>query len=350
MTAWLIDPKSCDVVPGWPKSLKNWSDDDGLTKLASVGTAVALDEDGNLIVAGNLIVDNKPQAYVALLNSTGSSLWEKAGQVGDEVTSVAAGTEQFSNRVFVGGAQRTSDNPVRTDGTVWVYVADDDSVFIQPPFTLRAPFTADEFDPDVDNNRSEWVRALVIQPGTNNVLAVGEREFIPKIGEVYSRTFTILVHPLGGLMGTPWTSQADASFAHDAARSVVVCGDGFVAGGWTRDVPVDAKPQPMSFWLGDDGVMEEHRSEPQMSSTQINGIACDREGKIVSAGVRSDGPPDAQVFTVTDPFGPRVMYEAGVVGEDGAGTVACDSQGLCAWGGYRTANAKPFAVVRIHHP
>jgi hypothetical protein len=87
-----------------------------------------------------------------------------------------------------------------------------------------------------------------------------------------------------------------------------------------------------------------------MSSTQINGIACDREGKIVSAGVRSDGPPDAQVFTVTNPYGPRVMYEAGVVGEDGAGTVACDSRGLCAWGGYRTANAKPFAVVRIHHP
>jgi hypothetical protein len=109
------------AVPGWPKSPANWSDDDGFKMTMSVGTAVAVDEDGNLIVAGNFLVDNKPQGYVALLNSSGSLLWEKAGQVGDEVTSVAAGTAQFSNRVFVGGSQRTSDNPVRTDGAVWVY-------------------------------------------------------------------------------------------------------------------------------------------------------------------------------------------------------------------------------------
>ena len=352
LTAWLIDPNACMAVPGWPKSLENWSEDDGFMKTTSVGTAVALDEDGNLIVAGNFLVANQPQGYVALLNSSGSLLWEKASQVGDEITSVAAGTAQFSNRVFVGGAQRTSDNPVRTDGAVWVYVADGKSVFIQPPTNLRAPFTPDEFDPDLQNFRSEWVRALVMQPNTGNVLAVGEREFKPKddINDYYSRAFSVLVQPLAGVVGTPWTSPADASFIHDAARSVTICGDGFVAGGWTRDLPVDAKPQPMIFWLGDDGAATQHRSEPQLPSTQLNGIACDRESKIVSAGVRSMGPPDAQVFAVWDPFGPRIPYEAGVLGEDGAAAVACDSWGFCGWGGYRTANAKPFAVVRVHHP
>ncbi len=349
LTAWLINPDSCEAVDGWPKSFENWSDDEVFKKTTSIGTAVALDEVGNFIVAGNFIVDNQPQGYVALLNSSGSRLWEKAGQVGDEITSVAAGTAQLGNRVIVGGARRTSDNPVRTDGAVWIYVADDESVFIQPPSILRAPFTPDEIDPDDLNWRSEWVRALVMQPGTGNVLAVGEREFKANEVDVFSRTFTARVHPSGGVVGTPWTSPANASFIHDAARSVTLCGDGFLAGGWTRDEPPDAKPQPMIFWLGDDGAATQHRAEPQLPSTQINGIACGREGKIISAGARSMGP-DAQVFAVWDPFGPRIPYEKGVVGEDGAGAVACDSWGFCGWGGYRTFNMKPYAVVRVHHP
>jgi hypothetical protein len=351
LTAWLLDPNSCKPLPGWPRSPENWSADAGFKMMASFGAAVAVDGDGNLIVAGNFIVDNKPQGYVALLNQAGSLLWEKAGQVGDEITSVAAGREQFSNRVFVGGSQRTSDNPVRTDGAVWVYIADGKSVFIQPPSMLRAPLTPDEFDKDVNNQQSEWVRALVLQPGTNNVLAVGEREFKPKNGlDAYRRAFSALVHPLAGLVGTPWTSPADASFVHDAARSVTVCGDGFIAGGWTRDKPVDAKPVPMMFWLDAFGIGTDHRSDPQIASTQTLGIACDREGKIISASTRSSGSSDAQVFAVVDHEGPITSYDSGVPGDDAAGAVACDSWGFCVWGGYRTANAKPYAVLRVHHP
>ncbi len=350
LTAWLLESNSCMPVPGWPKSPGNWSEDDGFKKMTSLGTAAAIVEDGNLIVPRNFIGGNKPQAYVVMLSSSGSRLWEKAGQVGDEVTSVAAGTAQFHNRVFVGGSRRTSDNPVRTDGAVWVYVADGKSVFIQPPSTLRAPFTADEFDPDLQNSRSEWVRALVMQPSTGNVLAVGEREYKPNINSVYHRTFTALLHPLGGVVGSPWTFQADASFVNDAARSVAACGDGFVAGGWTRDLPMDAKPVPMIFWLDASGVGTDHRSDPQLGSTQTHGIACDREGKIISASTRSSGSSDAQVFAVVDHGGPIIPYDSGVPGDDAAGAVACDSWGFCGWGGYRTANAKPFAVVRVHHP
>ena len=28
----------------------------------------------------------------------------------------------------------------------------------------------------------------------------------------------------------------------------------------------------------------------------------------------------------------------------------CHPDGFCAGGGYRTANGKPYAVVRVHHP
>ena len=146
-----------------------------------------LDEAGNMIVAGNFIIGGNPQSYVALLNPAGARLWEKEGQVGDEVAGVAAATAQFKNRVFVVGSQRTSDAPVRTDGAIWVYIADGESVFIQPPVTLRAPFTPDEFDPDPLNDRIERVQAVTIHPTTGNALAVGEREFMDNKLQVYTR-------------------------------------------------------------------------------------------------------------------------------------------------------------------
>jgi hypothetical protein len=190
----------------------------------------------------------------------------------------------------------------------------------------------------------------VVQPGTGYALAVGEREFSPEPNKIYRRAFTVRVHPLGDVVGTPWTSPANASLLHDAARSVAVCGDGFMAGGWTRDEPVDAKSQPMIFWVEADGSSTQHRPEPQLPSTQTQGIACDKEGKIVSAATRTAGSTDAQVFTVLDPFGPRTSYETGVQENDGAGAVACDWRGICGWGGYRPANMKPYAFVRVHHP
>jgi len=349
LTVWKLDP-DCNLLTGWPRTIVDWTAKPTFKTMTSLGAAVDVDEAGNIIVAGNFVTGGKLQSYVARLTPDGARQWEKEGQVGDEVTGVAAATAQFKNRVFVVGAQRTSDVPVRTDGAIWVYIADNESVFIQSPVTLKAPFTPEETDLDPQNERSEWVRAVVIQPGTGNALAVGEREFKPNGKDVYSRTFTVRVHPLGDVVGTPWTSTADASLPHDAARSVAICGDGFLAGGWTRDEPPDAKPQPMIFWVEADGTSTEHRPEPQLPSTQTQGIACDREGKVVSAGTRSAGSIDAQVFTVLGPFGPRNPYETGVQGDDGAGAVACDWRGICAWGGYRTANAKPYAFVRVHHP
>ncbi len=349
LTVWKLDP-DCNLLNGWPRTIADWTAKPTFKTMTSLGAAVDVDEAGNIIVAGNFVAGGKLQSYVARLTPDGARQWEMEGQVGDEVMGVAAATAQFKNRVFVVGAQRTSDVPVRTDGAIWVYIADNESVFIQPPVTLKAPFIPEETDLDPQNGRSEWVRAVVIQPGTGNALAVGEREFKDGINGTFSRAFAVQVHPLGDLVGTPWTSKADASLPHDAARSVAVCDDGFMAGGWTRDEPVDAKPRPMIYWIGANGSSTQHRPEPQLASTQIQGIACDKEGKIVSAGTRTAGSPDAQVFTVLGPFGPRTPYETGVQGDDGAGAVACDWRGLCGWGGYRTANMKPYAFVRIHHP
>jgi len=348
LTVWMLDPNDCSLVPGWPKTVENWSTHDDYKKAVSIGAAVDVDEDGNIVVAGNFWVGNTPQGYVVLLNWAGSRLWEKAGQPGDEITSVAAARAQFKDRVFVGGSKRTSDNPVRTDGAIWVYIASGETAFVSPPNILAAPFVPGE-QPDEFNKRSEWVRALLIQPGTGNALGVGERQFLDDGNNLYSRAFTVQVHPLSGVVGTPWTSWAP-SFKHDAARSVAMCGDDVLAGGWTRDEVPGAKPQPMIFWIEDDGTSVKHRDEPQLGSTQINGIACDREVKLVSAATRDTGSRDAQVFAVPGQDGPRTSYETGSPADDGAEAVAYDWRGFGGWGGYRTTNGKPYAVVRVHHP
>jgi hypothetical protein len=351
MAIWKLDADNCSPLPGWPKTIVNWTGDNTFKGLTSLGTAVDEDEDGNIVVGGNFLVNGKPQAYVALLTDDGARLWERAGSPGDELAGVAAGLYQHHNKVFVGGAVYTNDNPVRTDAAVWIYHFDGDTVFVAPPATLRAPFTLDEDDLDEMNVRSERVRAIVAQPGTGYALAVGERELRPNGDvKVYNRSFTTRVQPTGGLVGTPWTSTAEASFVHDAARSVAACGDGFLAGGWTRDVPADAEPSPVIFWFEDDGTMKQRRSEPQMASTRILGIACDPENKVVSAGTREAGADDARVFTVLGLFDPKITYDDGVAGDDAAGAVACDPRGFCGWGGYRTMNGIPYAVVRVHHP
>jgi hypothetical protein len=346
IAVWKLDPNHCEVVlPGWPKTIKNWTGDKDLGDLLSAGVALDIDEVGNLVVAGNFIVNGTVQSYVALLNSEGARLWEKVGQPGDEVAGVGASRANFSKRVFVVGARRTSNNPIRTDGMVWVYDATGGEVYVQPPTVLRAPFTPDEFDPDPDNARSEWARAVVVDTA-GNALVVGEREYKDGLFDIYSRAFAVRVHPFGDVLGTPWTSWAPA-FRHDAARSVTTCGDQTLAGGWTRDHDEpNAKPQPFLFWLGD----ETHRHLPQLDATQVYGVACDREKKIVSAATRSSGTLDAQVFTVIGTSDTPVWYEHGAADVDGAGAVACDRRAFCGWGGYRTANALPYAVVRVHHP
>lgn len=347
ITVWKLDPNHCEVVlPGWPKTIKNWTGDKDLGGLLSVGVALDIDEGGNLVVAGNFIVNGQIQNYVALLNSEGSRLWEKVGQPGDEVAGVGASKGNYSNRVFVVGSRRTSDNPVLTDGMVWVYQwTEGEDVYVQPPTVLRAPFTPDEVDPDQLNKLSEWARAVVVD-SAGDAFVVGEREYKDGFMNIYSRAFAVRVHPFGQVLGTPWTSWAPA-YLHDAVQSVSACGDDYVAGGWTRNpYEPNAKPEPFLFRFG----TETHRHLPQFGATQVYGVACDREEKIVNAATRISGTSDAQVFTVVGVSDTPVWYEQGYADADGAVAVACDRRGFCGTGGYRTTNAKPYAVVRVYHP
>lgn len=345
LTAWALDPDHCEVVlPGWPKALADWTGDPDLGDFTSSGAAVAIDEDGNLGIGGNLIVDGEMQPYVALLNADGARLWEKTGSAGDELAGLAAFTGAYSNRLVGVGWRRTNKNPVRTDAMAWTYQAFGESVTVASQ-SLKAPFSPDE-EPDDNNWRSEWARAVLVQGGV--AFIVGEREFKDlQANAVYERTFMAKLHPLGSIEPL-WTSWGVHS-VNDAARSLAVCGEQLVTGGWDRDEPPDAKQEPLILWFGGDGSFADSRPDA-LKWTQTNGIACDREAKIVSGGARLSGEADAQLFTVPGKMGPRTWYEQGVASVDAVGAVACDPRGFCAAGGMRTENGKPYATVRVFHP
>jgi hypothetical protein len=343
MAIWKLPPDHCeDPLPGWPKTIADWAEDPKLGDMLSAATAVAVDEVGNIAIGGNLLVDGKPQRYTALLTPNGGRVWEKIGLVGEEVSSVV-----FADDVVIsGGWKFTSNDPPRTDAMIWRHKPDK-TVWTT---SLKAPLAVDEFDQDPNNLRSEWVRAMLIEPGTGVLVVVGERDFRPN-GDVnvFKRAFIARFVPLGGPVGAPATSPGDV-FEHEAMYSIVVCGDELIAGGWTRahDDP-NATPQPLFRWVSNGVWLDKKLAEP-MPSTELRGAACDREGKVVGAGVRSTVGSDARVFSFADPLGPRTWYETGTAGDDEANGVACDARGFCAWPGYRTVNGKKVAIVRVHHP
>lgn len=344
MAIWKLPPDHCeDPLPGWPKTIADWTEDPKLGDMLSEAKAVAVDEVGNIAIGGNLLVDGKPQRYTALLTPNGGRVWEKIGLVGEEVSSVV-----FADDVVIsGGWKFTSNDPPRTDAMIWRHLADK-TVWAT---SLKAPFTDKENDQDPDNERSERIRAMLIEPETGFLVVVGERELLDDLFDIYTRAFIARFVPLGAPVpvGLPSTSPGDA-FGHDSMYSIAVCGDELIAGGWTRDPNnPNATPQPLFRWASS-GVWLKKKLPELMPSAALRGAACDREGKVVGAGVRTMGGLDARVFAFDDPLGERTWYELGTAGEDAVNGVACDARGFCAWPGYRTINGKSVAVVRVHHP
>ena len=206
-----------------------------------------------------------------------------------------------------------------------------------------------------DPERLHWARFVGAVPdrGNGSFQALGPfdiGESLPAARDLWQmddrRVGRWELNPVVDLDGdTSWGVHS----VNDAARSITPCGDTLVAGGWDRDEPVDAKPEPLILWFNADGTFSDRRPDA-LAWTQLNGIACDRENKIVGAGTRSTGDGDALAFTVLGSADQPTWYDKGVAGPDGAGAVACDPRGFCAVAGFRTANGKAYAVVRVHHP
>jgi hypothetical protein len=345
LVLWGIDPVTCGVL--WWQKIDIWTQLP-IDNLPSTGASLALDEQGNFVIAGNLFQNGKFRPYLALLRADDRSLiWETLGDPGDQAAGVARAPWPYENIIMV-GSRLTSVNPPRYDMLVKGYTTGD-SVWID---VLKAPFAVDELNNDEFNHYSERALAVDINPDTLEVIVVGEREFQPDFEPKFPwRTFTARYYPMGGRIGT-WTSSGDY-LPQDSARSLRRCGDGFVAGGWTSDYAQGSTRWPLVRRLDGQGVSIGRRSEP-FADTETAGADCDREGKVVSASTRMIGnQTDIVLYAYILPEEPLVWqakYAGQGMGDDKAATLACDEWGFCAWGGYELVDGKNRALVQIHYP
>jgi hypothetical protein len=345
LVLWGIDPVTCGVL--WTQKIDIWTQLP-IDNLPSTGAALALDEHGNFVIAGNLFQNGKFRPYLALLRADDRSLmWETLGDSGDQAAGVARAPWPYENIIMV-GSRLTSENPAHYDGLVKGYTTTG-SVWED---VLKAPLTPDEFNQDDFQIRSEHALAVDVHPDTLEVIVVGEREFKPDgLAPAYNRTFTARYYPMGGRIGS-WTSSGDF-LPNDSARSLRRCDDGFVAGGWTRDKLPGSLRQPLARRLDAHGESIGRRSEP-FAGTETAAADCDREGKVVSASTRTVGNhTDVVLHAYLDPEKPPVWqatYVGQGMGDDQAATLACDEWGYCAWGGYEWADGKNRAIVQIHYP
>ncbi|MCY0989518.1 hypothetical protein OV203_20425 [Nannocystis sp. ILAH1] len=347
MTLWRFDPKSCLPRPGWPRTVQEWSASQVVKNAASAGVAVTIDDNGYLALAGNLIEGGKTRPYVALLTPEGSLIWETTGELGDQAAGVAKVRWPYERIVMV-GSRLTNANPPRYDGLV-IGFHEQTSPWLD---VLKAPFAADEVA-DIPNKYSERVLAVLADPESAEVFVVGEREFQPtdQAPVFYQRTFVIRFYPDGGRIST-WTSSGDY-FLHDSARSLKRCNSSLLVGGWTRDVPPSAKPQPLVRWIDPAGSSSGRRVEP-LIGMQTFGVDCDREGKVVSAGALTLGnQTDVALYAFLDldePLAWQAQHDGLDMADDGAAGLACDTWGFCAWGGFETVNGRVRAILRVHAP
>lgn len=346
LALWLINAKTCGVI--WLRTIDNWTLLSEGKDLPSTGAALVRDENNNFVIAGNLLEGSKTRPYLALLSPGGSLLWERPGDLGDQATGVARVRWPYETIVMV-GTRLTSANPPRYDGLVQGYKTNG-SRWVD---VLRAPFTADEFNKDEANGRTEKALAVVFNTDSDELLLVGEREFQPDINnpDIFQRTFTARYYPDGGRISS-WTSSGDY-LPHDSAGALRRCGNDFIAGGWTSDSVPGSKPFPLARRLDGEGKSLGRRSEP-LADTQTHGIDCDREGKVVSASTRTvGGQTDGKLHAFLIPDQPLVwqaQYDGLGHGNDGATSLACDAWGYCAWGGYERVDGKTRALVQLHYP
>ncbi|PCC74633.1 hypothetical protein SAMN02745121_08441 [Nannocystis exedens] len=340
LAVWKLHRDTCELLPGWPRSVTEWTNLDVAKSGLSTGTSLAIDEDDNVYVAGTVLDGLEPRRYLAKMTSP---MWEQLGAVGEQITGVAVAPKPQA-AVFAVGWRQSGVNATPTDAAIWMYKLDG---LAFPPDYIAAPFSAQE-QLDEFNKLSERLRAVVFEPTTGHAVAVGEREFRGDDKVIYSRAFLVRMHPLMGRVGTPWTSPGEY-FAHDSALGLGICGTQVVAGGWRRDAPQDSMPAPMWRWFSAGGAPEEIRAVP-LSSAEFRGVACDRELKVVGAGVLNLGSGDARVVAAPGVEGKLITYGTGTPGADEMATASCDRRGFCAAGGFYTEDGSRHALVRVYHP
>jgi hypothetical protein len=289
----------------WTRSVTQWSK----YKEAqdhTTGVDVAIDGEGNIIVAGNVLAG--PRRYVAKLDPTGTLLWEHLGAVGELAHGVAVDDE---GRVYLAGAA-----PVEADTRlkVWSW----NSAGLKP-----WPDAGYEDKLDVLHLQSE--RATAVTRVGDRVIVVGEVEVMGDFNEIVPRTIVLQLTP-GGEVKTAdtWISVGDWG-GRDGARDVITVGDEYCLTGWSGT-------PPRALTRCSDG-LQPWWSTPHQVDTVALSITHNQRLEVVVAGQRLLAKDTPQVWVEALVPGGDVVAWTFNGGPGQANGVDCGRWGPCVYVG-----------------
>ena len=310
---------------GWTKDHPDWT---ALPELADGGlslSAVAVDAEGFIVIAGTALVGNESRMYVARFDQDGERVWEVLEGVGTSGRGVGV---QPDGTIYVAGSIRTGKAPERWDLGTWVYDKD------------KTAYGPDQYsDPeDKTKGRNERGRAVVVL-NDGRVVVVGMAEVRPPEDPMttYVRMVAILYEGKGTRMKV-WTSPGD-KMKHDAALAAVATEDGFALCGYAQadaSDPTD-KTQILIRWLSAD--LEEvkaPRLELTPGAAACNALGHNRDGSVIVGAEIFNGAQakDMWIFAVPDAASPLVDYlkrNGADNGNDRVLGLSCDY--MCGWVG-----------------
>jgi hypothetical protein len=266
-------------------------------------------------------------------------VWEDAGaKDGEEIAGLAVATD--GTAVAAGRIRTSAPNlPAAFDAGIWGYGPEG--------LIWTDAFARPQSDPKPDemNEWSERAHAVLDLPD-GSVLVVGEREYMDDQNNTYVRAWWQRYASDKTRLGEPWTSPGKP-FAHDAARGAVLTYNGWALAGWGRHEPNGATQALVHRF---DKTAELIASAPIVSSAaaQAEGIAQDREKKLVLAGYRTEmGVWNAWIFGAIGLDKPPVWEQ--VESLAAAKAVACGPWGKCTWVG-TSFQGKSMAIVSTRNP
>lgn len=200
----------------WTRSVKEWSKYKE-TQGTTTGVDVAIDIEGNIIVAGNVLPGRR---YVAKLSPTGTLVWEKLGSAGEIANGVSVDDE---GRVYLAGEAPVEDD---TKLMLWSW----DSAGLKPWMV--------EYETPGDLMHKQSERATAVVRVGDRVIVVGEVEvWSDEFLSAVPRTIVLQVTPGGEIKETDtWISVGDWG-GRDGASDVVAVGDEYCLTGWSGSPP-----------------------------------------------------------------------------------------------------------------
>ncbi|MFY0531462.1 hypothetical protein [Nannocystis pusilla] len=309
-------------VPGaWSKPHTTWTGIETLKPESLGPSALAVDAEGFIVLAGTAIMLGEPRMYVARFTGDGALVWELLHNPGTEARGVGVMPD---GTIYVTGAILTGKMPESWDMATWVYGPDKTAHGVDV-------FREEMFDQlNILSERGRGV--AVLKDG--RVAVVGTRQIWDDNDPEPRSRGVVLLYEAHAIRVGEWSSAGSLA-KHDALLAVAATDDGLATCGYVQE-EADQKTQFALRWF--DGALQEQtpRVVTSVGAASCNAVGYTREGRTIAGGsiAETGFGANAWIFAVEDAASPLDVYlklDGPTHGDDHVTALACDY--TCVWTG-----------------